>query len=260
MGAAQQDLYRWHSENFRAVSTGFERTCSILTLALGDRDEVAVDALTRVATFLLSAKVESRFYKLLYEPPVPDEFRALVNAKAGRAPSLIDKWKRTVEIAFCEYNHVNRPFQDSVAPLDSKRQHDVHLSGIKHLESIIGLRNKVAHGQWRVALNTSGTDLNAGITARLSAENLMSLQLKDRLAASVANAVNDLVVSSKTHHRDLGVHRSATEDAIRELETRSWEKYVANVVNRADIRRERAKAVRTRLKRLQADGQSKADV
>lgn len=81
LASSQEELYAYHAENFRAVSAGFEETSTVLKAALGDpsRSERA-EALTRIATFLLSAKIEARFYKLFYEPPVPDEFRNLVNA------------------------------------------------------------------------------------------------------------------------------------------------------------------------------------
>jgi hypothetical protein len=253
LAAGQSDLYRWHSENFRSVATGFERICALLEAALGEKHEqAAAESLTRVATFLLSAKIESRFYKVLHEPPVPDEFRLLVNAPPPHNPSLMEKWRRTVEIAFCEYHQTTGPFQASTAPPLAKQQHDSHMAGLARLEPIIGLRNKVAHGQWRVALNGRGTDRNRDSTEKLSAENLMSLRLKDRLAASVGNAVNDLIVSRKTHDRDLTRHAAETQNAIRELETRSWDRYLAALTKRAAIKRSHAQAVRTELKHFRA--------
>lgn len=164
----------------------------------------------------------------------------------------MQKWERTVDIAFAEYHQVARPFEHSAARALAKHQYSAHMAGLARLEPMIGLRNKVAHGQWRVALNSRGTDENRDTTEKLGSENLMSLELKDRLAGSVANAVNDLVVSREAHDRDLAVHQIATQNAIRELETRSWDKYLAALRKRATVRREHAKAVRAELKRFQS--------
>jgi hypothetical protein len=249
LASSQQHLYGYHAANFRAVAAGFDEICALLKSTLGDESRAdRAEALTRIATFLLSAKIEARFYKLLHEPPVPEEFRALINAPPPRDPSLIEKWRRTVEIAFREYHDVTGDFQRSGAPAAAKRQHASHMAGIDHLESIIQMRNKVAHGQWRFALNNPGTALNQRSTDALAAENLMSLQLKDRLAASIANAVNDLVVSRKAHDRDLAAHQTETDHAIRELRTRSYETYLSNLRKRAAVRRRLGRQARARLK------------
>lgn len=233
--ATQQELYRYHSDNFRAVAGGFEHALKQLKLAIATKDDPAQEAQTRVAAFLLSAKIEARFYKLLFEPPVPEEFRDRINRRAGRAPSLMEKWERTIVEAFSLYYSVTGDFMDSSAPDRAKEQCGLHLEALSHFSSVIELRNKIAHGQWIHALNRAGRGINAGKTRQLEEENLLSLGLKDRAAQIVADAINDLVVSKRTHDRDLKRHQRSLQNVLRELETRSYEKFARNIRSRERV-------------------------
>jgi hypothetical protein len=236
----QDALYRYHSENLRDVTQGFDDVVELAQEALAKGDASSVQALTRICVFLLSAKVEARFYKLLYEPPVPDEFRALVNASPPGKPSLELKWERTIKHAFALYYDVSGGFVTSTAPAAAKAQYKAHLNGLARLEPTFGLRNKVAHGQWRHALNNAGTARNQRTSDALAAENLLTITLKDRLSAAIVDGVNDLVVSRKAHDRDLSKHQQLLQNAQRELDTRSFERYAAA----ARKREERSRALR----------------
>lgn len=221
----QGNLYGYHSANLREVTQGFTEVMDLAMDALAKDRTSSLKALTSVCVFLLSAKVEARFYKLLYEPPVPDEFRAQVNAAPPNNPSLEKKWTRTIELAFAVYHDVSGDFASSTAPTEAKAQYRVHLDGLACLVPIFGLRNKVAHGQWAYALNSAGTALNSGTTSALAAENLLTITHKDRLAGAIVDGINDLVVSRKTHDRDLSKHQQRLQNAQRELDTRSFEKF-----------------------------------
>lgn len=227
--ATQGDLYRYHSENFRAVAAGFDQSLAALKWSIGTQQARAISAQTRVAAFLLSAKIEARFYKLLHEPPVPEEFRVQINRNEPRPPSLIQKWERTIEEAFSLYYSVTGSFSKSSAPAAAKEQCTLHLSALPYLASVIELRNKIAHGQWTHALTRKGDALNPVMTHRLEEENLLTLMLKDRVAQIVSEAVNDLVVSKRTHDRDLEIHQKSLRNALRELDTRSYDRFAKNV-------------------------------
>jgi hypothetical protein len=234
----QETLYRYHSANLRAVTRGFDEVTELAGDALAKDRTSSVSALTRVCVFLLSAKVEARFYKLLYEPPVPDEFRALVNAPPK--PSLEEKWRRTINLAFGLYFGVSGDFARSAAPSKAKAQYALHVDGLARLVPIFGLRNKVAHGEWEHALNGAGTALNNATTSALQAENIMTLKLKDRVAGTIIDGINDLVVSRRAHDRDLLKHQQHLRDAQRELDTRSFDRFAAA----ARKREERSRAFR----------------
>jgi hypothetical protein len=223
----QQTLYGYHSDNLREVTRGFNEVVALGLDGLSKDEASAVSALTRICVFLLSAKVEARFYKLLYEPPVPDEFRALVNASPPQRPSLETKWIRTIKHAFALYYDVTGDFLASTAPSAAIAQYQAHLTGLATLVPIFELRNKVAHGQWRHALNGAGTALNPASTSSLDSENLLTLTLKDRLAGAIVDGINDLVVSRRTHDRDLSKHQRRLQNAQRELESRSFDKFAA---------------------------------
>jgi hypothetical protein len=243
---SQAALYRYHAANLSEVERGLQEVTSIAMVALAKDDAVSVRALTRICTFLLSAKIEARFYKSLYEPPVPREFRDLVNAPPPRTPSLEEKLKRAVNLAFQLYYAVPAPFEASNAPAAARAQHQLHTEGITRLVPIITLRNKVAHGQWRFALTNDGTSLNQATTTALHDENLLTLRLKANLVDAIAGGINDLLVSQRAHDRDLSKHQDRVRSLQRELDTRSFSRFAAAARKREERshqhRRDRASA------------------
>jgi hypothetical protein len=94
------------------------------------------------------------------------------------------------------------------------------------LKGIIELRNKLAHGQWAVALNSAGTNRSAPLDSALQDLNLLRLKHQSRLVDRLGDAVTDLVVSKKTFERDFDKHFAAVEDARRRLKTESFDAWV----------------------------------
>ena len=89
------------------------------------------------------------------------------------------------------------------------------------------LRNKIAHGQWRVALNSDNTKVNADFTAKINSINVIDLYRYKAAFHSLFRIVEDIIESpNKAHHRDYWIHITEFETTQHEMALWSVEKKV----------------------------------
>jgi len=112
------------------------------------------------------------------------------------------------------------------------------------LRSIIELRNKLGHGQWVYPLNSNCDDVAQEQMDALRGENLLHLQFKQKLIISLSAAINDLVVSQPTFERDFDGHFHAIIEMRRNLKTRNYKDYVANMRRKYERGKARARPVK----------------
>tara|TARA_R110000850_G_C9984993_1_gene466358 strand:+ start:207 stop:710 length:504 start_codon:yes stop_codon:yes gene_type:complete len=100
------------------------------------------------------------------------------------------------------------------------------------------LRNKIAHGQWKVALNSHNTKVNSTLTSKVQAISVVDLYRHKEAFQSLFRIVEDIIESpNKAHHRDYWVHISKFEES--QLEMSTWT--VENKVSALKVKKERAK-------------------
>jgi hypothetical protein len=74
------------------------------------------------------------------------------------------------------------------------------------------IRNKLAHGQWRVALNRDNTAINRDITQEIASYDVVVLYRRKNALSRLAAILHDLIQSpNKAHWRDYWTHLVALE-------------------------------------------------
>jgi hypothetical protein len=219
-----EKLYRYHSENLRAVDRGLEDVLSSGRAAIARGRDVAAPTYVRLFAFLMGAWSECRLLKLLYEPQAftTEERTRILQCKA------LERWQELVDVAFRK--HYRIPAAKLQPPALPQTAH-ARLSFLmqlfdRDLQSIIVLRNKLAHGQWVYPLTD---DLDGVAQAQMDAlrvENLLSLKQKRSLLDAVCATVHDLAVSKTTFERDSDRHFRLVEQTRINIERKSYEKWV----------------------------------
>ena len=224
MQLGRAELYDIHSQNLAAVDRAVTRIRQAANRSVAEGRHAITQDLTRVYAWLLAAKLESRLRKVLYEAPaLTDERREVVL----RQRSQDKQWLRLIDEAFMQKYNVPRA-TGTALPLTSRfRRTELREAVSKDLLPIMQLRNKLAHGQWAVALNTSGNAVSPGLDGALKALDLLALKHQDRLIGAVADAVTDLAVSRPTFERDFDKHFRAVEDARLRLAQGGYEEWAA---------------------------------
>ncbi len=83
------------------------------------------------------------------------------------------------------------------------------------------LRNKLAHGQWCIALNRENDRVNADATAEIQNLNVIELYKRKQALEKLAQIIEDIIESpNKAHPRDYWPHIVDLEKT--QLELSSW--------------------------------------
>jgi hypothetical protein len=217
---SEEKLYRFHSENLRAVNAGLDDVLASARSAIARKHAKSVATHLRLYAFLLGAWAESRLLKLLYEPRAftEDERRSVLEKKA------LARWHAVLEAAYRRHYGVPqanlRP--PALTVTASSRLQTLQAVLDNDLLSIITLRNKLAHGQWAYPLNDTLDDVAEAQMKLLRQENLLSLKFKSAMLDSLCACIHDIVVSKPAFERDFDDHFRHVEQLRIDIARRSY--------------------------------------
>jgi len=229
MAATDNKLYQFHVTNIHSIEIALNHSALSARAAISEENQPAIKSFVSLYALLLGAWAEDRLRKLLYES------NGLVSAERETVvaqSTQLDQWLKVIEIAFRKhYNVPSAPLNDQTLPFTANARYEVLKQILEQdLRNVIEIRNKLAHGQWVYPLNSEGTDIEQGKYQQLNNENLPSLQYKKSLLTSLADIVHDLVVSLPTFERDFDHNFRKITTTRSNLNTRSYEKYAAQLV------------------------------
>ncbi|MEQ9206785.1 MAG: hypothetical protein RLN78_05410 [Phycisphaerales bacterium] len=224
-------LYRHISKNVQAVSLVLDIEARSLRDAIAKNNQDVEQIRIRSYLLQLGAYAECRLLKLLNEP------QAFLNDeidKINLAPTQLEKWKRTVEVAFRKHYAV--PAAALVVPHISHTAESRYTTLLDILESdldlAIRIRNKLAHGQWAYPLNANCNAVDQDMFQLLSSLNALELFLTRRLITSFLDIILDLVVSKPTFERDFDHHMNSIEMIRLQKSNRSYDLWKQRLVDR----------------------------
>lgn len=223
-----EKLYEFHVKNLRAIDNAIECVSRPFRIAISQGEEDTIFTFVRLYAFLVGAWAECRLRKLIYEPrSFTEHERNIIRSKDAQ----LDKWLAAVELAFRSQYGVHRAelSEDTLSHATYSRFTTLQSMLDQDLRSIIGLRNKLAHGQWAYPLNSDENDIAQEQMDALRTENLLSLQFKRSLISYLSDAIHDLIVSRPTFERDFDEHYRAIVNTRRNLRTRDYTKYVSQL-------------------------------
>lgn len=231
-------LYKYHVENLRSIDSALTRISLSYRHAIAANNDADASVFKRLYALLLGAWAECKLLKTLFQPNAfSDEERATI----GAAGTHLERWQKLVEIAFRKHCGVpNATLSESTLGHDNYKRFDSIRRILEDdLCSIIMLRNKLAHGQWKYPLNSDGDDVAQSQMEALRLENILTLQFKRIIIASILEAVFDLAVSQPTFERDFNLHYRKIACARSHLKNRDYKKYESMM--REKYKRGRAK-------------------
>ncbi|MCH8800221.1 MAG: hypothetical protein IH963_04855 [Chloroflexi bacterium] len=141
--------------------------------------------------------------------------------------TVLDRWLFAIEVAFRKHYLIPKAnLSTKTLPFSAFNQYQGLRDIINgDLQTIITMRNKLAHGQWAFPLNREGTNIAQDQMDELRTENLFSMQFKKSLLKFLCEMVHDLVVSLPTFQRDFDKHYRQIEQTRRNLQTRKYDWY-----------------------------------
>jgi hypothetical protein len=198
--AARLDIYKAQVENVRSLDSAWKQLNRTINDALRTGSDASLETHAKSLVLLFCAWSEATFSKLIHTPHgfTDDEIGQILREYKK---SLEDGWKKCIELGL-----------KKVAS-DPKRSNDIpnisqELTRIiqEYVISPRIVRNKIAHGQWRIALNRQNTSVNEDITESIQDLDAVEITKWYEVHRYLADVVEVLIESpDRVFHRDYGV-------------------------------------------------------
>ena len=153
---AKLTVYQAQVENVRSLKVSMRQVHRSVNDALRSNDQACVSTFTKTYALLFCAWAEANFSKVLHTP-YGFEVDEIEQVKRAKGNGIAPAWKKAVELGL---RHLEAK-RGSFRPNARKKLYELIDS---HVFDPSLLRNKLAHGQWVVALNRENNALQEDLT------------------------------------------------------------------------------------------------
>jgi hypothetical protein len=210
---ARNGVFAAQTENVKALEQAWKLINKTINAAYSRGDNSSAEIHTKLLAQVYCAFAEAVLSKVIHTPNgLTNEEIAQVKIKGKR--NIVDAWKKCVELALRKVDgkssgHIANT-QKKITSLIDSYIYDPSL-----------LRNKIAHGQWKVVLNSNNTKVNVSITEKVNSITVIELYRYKAAFQSLFRIVEDIIESpNKAHHRDYWAHIVKFEES--QLQMKAW--------------------------------------
>ena len=205
-----EDIFRACTENVKYLKKQRNRILVMANKALRDNNNAELESITTLYALLYSAYVEVSFLKLIHTPHAFEEAE-ICQMMTG---SVSEKWTKCLELSLKKIRS-----KDNLGKIANKKQ-DLSRYLNKYIIQPSQMRNKVAHGQWKVCLNTDCTKINLDTTNEIKNLDFVKIDRLFSIYEKFQQCMVDLALSPRTHYRDYYTIITELDNYI--SETESW--------------------------------------
>jgi hypothetical protein len=226
-----KELEKAHIANRRQLEKAITQINLVLNSAIKSNNKEREYVSTRLLVFLWMSWAETSLNALVYKQPHVNE---VIRRKVLGVRREIDKWHILIDEFFKK--HYLSKKQTSI------KRHNIGHSAYtkyqtlkeiieKEISIFIEIRNRLAHGQWKVALNTEATSKSQDITTKIwTLSKKEILYLKSTLV-NLNKILNDLICSKFTFERDFDPYIARIDKAKYDFDEK-FEWYLKHLKNR----------------------------
>lgn len=192
----QLEVFQAQTANLRVLEQGWKHTKRGIHRDLLSNNQASVLLQTKLLALIYCAWSEAAFSKLIHTPHgfELDEIRQI--KAAGETRSIVAAWEKCVALALKKVQSRNGNYLPNV-------KQELGRLIKSYIEQPSQLRNKVAHGQWQIALNSKNTALNADLKTALDNLDLVKLDLLREGCDGLCRIVEALIESpDRAFHPD----------------------------------------------------------
>lgn len=205
-------MYKKHCSNLKQINYSIKEVEKSIKYAIKTNNSIALTTYTNIHSFLTGAWIEVSLYKLIYEQQFTESDRNLI--LSSNKLSLEEKWKNTLNLAFSkafEIDYIKFGISsDKVkVKLSRTQQHwfeDLHDFIENDLNTVVKIRNKIAHGQWEFAFNNVLTAINPDMQKEIKTNHYFKSKLRLQTIKVIIEMIHDISISPKTFIRDFDNH------------------------------------------------------
>ena len=188
-------IYEASVKNLKELKKHVRQLKKLANKAIRENDDVALETYTRLYALLYSTYAEVSFTKLIHSPG-ENAFTDSEIYQIEQKRNLEEKWNKCIDLGFSRLNQ-----NANKGEIANKKQ-----TLRKILNDYIikpsQLRNKIAHGQWKVCLNNDCSGINVTITSELNKLDFVKIDRLYNIYEKFHHCILDIVISPRTHYRD----------------------------------------------------------
>lgn len=209
----RDDVFAAQTENVRELEKAWRHINKTINAAYSCGDNSSAEIHTKLLALVYCAFAEAVFSKVIHTPGGLD-LNEISQIKSKGKRSIIEAWKKCVELSL---RHVKGKNSGHIA--NTRQKINSLIETYVYDPSL--LRNKIAHGQWVLALNSNNTKVNNSITDKVNRITVVDLYRYKEAFQSLFRIVEDIIESpNKAHHRDYWIHITEFEQSQKKME--SW--------------------------------------
>lgn len=223
----RMEVFRAQTTNVQELERSWKHINRQLNALLLTSNYVAVQVNTKILALVYCALAEALFSKILHTPKglTLDEIEQV--KAATKSGGVKEGWIKCVELSMRSVH-------------GAKGSHGPNVK--QRLQRLIEkfifdpslLRNKLAHGQWCIALNRENEAVNVQLTSELSALDVVEIYRRKSALQRLSAILEDIIESpNKAHHRDYWDHMDKFENDQQEMAAWSLAKKVEQLQAKA---------------------------
>ena len=236
---AKLAVFQAQVKNVQSLKTAMRHVHRSINDALRANDVPRVEAFSKIYAVLFCAWAEANFSKVLHTPHGfgIDE---IAQVQAAKADGIAAAWKKCVQLGLTHLDAKRGSFKPN-AQQKLEELIDAHVFDPSLL------RNKLAHGQWVIALNRDNVAVQNDLTSKIAALDVVKIGALIEGHRLLADVVEQLIESpKKAFMRDWYQYVVEIEKQMLESENRTLAEHVTRLL--AKDRTTGAKAKRSRAK------------
>jgi hypothetical protein len=204
-------VFQAQTENVRELERAWVHINRQINALILQKNDKAVEITVKLLALVYCALAEALFSKLLHTPHGLSLDHIEQVKSAVKANGIKSGWLKCAELAVRDVEGAKSSHNHNV-----RKKLEVLIEQFIYDPSLV--RNKLAHGQWTVALNRENTAVNLDITKEIDEHTVVELYRRKHALDKLAAILEDLIESpNKAHHRDYWAHLVNLEEEQRAL-------------------------------------------
>lgn len=219
----QLAIFQAQTVNLREMGRAWVQAKRSVNQSLAKSDLPAAKIHTKLLALIYSAWSESSLLKVIHTPYgfELDEIRQI--KVVWRSNGITAAWKKTITLAL---RKVRTRGGNYVPNVSLRLERLVN----QYIEAPSQLRNKIAHGQWEIALNSKNSASDAELTAKLADLDCVKIDILREGCIGLCKIVESLIESPDgAFHRDYWQTLQEVQDHLTETSKHSLAEKVARL-------------------------------
>lgn len=213
-------IFQTQVQNARSLQTALKQVGRLINASLRSNNSTQAEHLTKIYALMFCTWAEANFLKVIHTPHGLELFE-IEQIKTSKRNSIVSGWKKAIELGIRHLGASDGAFKSNAR---------------KKLEELVDshvfdpslFRNKLAHGQWAIALNRDNDAVNAAMTAQIGSLDVVKIMGWLEIHRLLAELVETLLESpKKAFMRDWYKYAVELGDKMEAAELRTLADHVA---------------------------------